>query len=59
MKLKELQKKENKDLLELLSQSRDKLREFRFQVSSKQLKNIREIREEKKTIARILTLLNK
>lgn len=59
MKLKELRKKEGKDLMELLSQYRDKLRELRFKIANKQLRNIREVRETKKVIAQILTLLKK
>jgi large subunit ribosomal protein L29 len=41
-----------------LAELRDKLRELRFKDANKQLKNIREIRVIKKTIAKILTLLN-
>ena len=59
MKLKELRKKESKDLMELLPQYRDKLRELRFKIANKQLRNIREVRETKKIIAQILTLLKK
>ncbi|MBD3248179.1 50S ribosomal protein L29 [Candidatus Falkowbacteria bacterium] len=58
MELKELNKKSIKDLQSLLAQSRDKLRSLRFKDANKQLKNIREIRAIKKTIAQILTLLN-
>lgn len=58
MEFKELAKKEEKDLQEILIQQREKLRELRFKVSHGQLKNIREIRKSKKEIARVLTLLN-
>ena len=59
MDFKELKIKSEKELHELLMVNRDKLRELRFKDSNRQLKNIREIRVIKKTIANILTLLNK
>ncbi|MCD4693918.1 50S ribosomal protein L29 [bacterium] len=59
MKFKELQKKEEKDLQEILLKNREKLRELRFKVSHGQLKNVREIREIRKDISNILTALNK
>jgi large subunit ribosomal protein L29 len=58
MEYKELKKKDEKDLHKSLAELRDKLRELRFKDANKQLKNIREIRVIKKTIAKILTLLN-
>ena len=58
MELKELKNKSEKDLHNTLAESREKLREARFRDASKQLKNVREIRGLKKTIAQILTLLN-
>ena len=53
----ELKTKEVGELQNLLAVDREKLRELRFKDSNKQLKNIREIRVVKKTIARILTYL--
>ncbi|MEA1962932.1 MAG: 50S ribosomal protein L29 [Patescibacteria group bacterium] len=58
MEFKELKKKEEKDLHRLLAENRDYLRELRFKDTNKQLKNIREIRIVRQTIARILMLLN-
>ena len=58
MEFKELKKKEEKDLHRILAESRDYLRELRFKDANKQLKNIREIRIVRQTIARILMLLN-
>jgi ribosomal protein L29 len=58
MELKELKQKKVNDLHRLLSESRDSLRELRFKDANKQLKNVREIRNLKKLISRILTLLN-
>lgn len=58
MDFQELQKKEVKDLQQLLAQTRDKLRELRFKDANKQLKNVRQIRSLKKEVARILSVLN-
>lgn len=41
----------------LLAEKLEKIRKFRFDVASKQVKNIREIRKEKRDVARILTLI--
>jgi large subunit ribosomal protein L29 len=57
MKLKELKQKNKIELKKLLSESSDKLRDLRFRVASRQLKDVRQIRKVKKTIARILTIL--
>lgn len=59
MDFKELKTKTISELQDILSDLRDKLRDFRFKDSSKQLKNIREIRKAKKNIAQVLTLINK
>ena len=48
-----------KDALQrLLEETREALRKARFSVSQKQLKNIRIIRTQRKTLARILTKLH-
>ena len=57
MKFQELKNKPEKELQKVLSDTRDKLRELRFKAASDQLKNNREIRGIRKTIARILFLL--
>ena len=59
MELKELQTKKESELQKILAESREKLRDLRFKVASKQLKNVREFRGVKKMIARIMTLLNR
>ena len=58
MTIKEYKTKSEKELQNLLAESRDKLRDMKFKVSQNQLKNIRQVREVKKTIAQILTILN-
>jgi ribosomal protein L29 len=57
MEIKELREKSEKELTKLLATSREKLRDLRFKVTAKQLKNVREIRKTKKLIAQILTIL--
>lgn len=56
---KELQTKNQKELKKLLAVNQEAVRDLRFKDSNKQLKNIRKIRETKRLIARILTILNK
>lgn len=57
MDIKEIKLKGISELQHLLLESRKKLDELMFKARQKQLKNIREIREVKKDIARILTVL--
>jgi len=58
MKLQELRKKTIVDLNKLLQENREVIRELRFKVTNKQLKNIRQIREAKKLQAKIMTILS-
>jgi ribosomal protein L29 len=58
MEYKELKKKSKTDLKKLLTETREKLRDLRFKDANKQLKNVREIRQNRQIISRILTLLN-
>jgi len=58
METKELTTKSPEELKKLLVEFREKLRELRFKDSNRQLKNIREIRKVRETIARIMTILN-
>jgi ribosomal protein L29 len=57
MKWKELQEKSDNELKNLLASSREHLRELRFKTNNDQLKNVREIRTERKNISNILTLI--
>ena len=58
MEIVDLKNKNLKDLQQTLMEQREVLRELRFKVSEKQLKDVRTIREVKKEIAQILTLIN-
>lgn len=58
MKYADLQNKSEKQLRDLIAEKRSALRDLRFQASAGGLKNLRAIREAKKTIARALTVLN-
>ena len=57
MKIRELRKKSEKELQEILVNLRNKLRELRFNLVGGKVKNIKEIHQTKKDIARALTLL--
>ncbi len=57
MKSSELKQKPKKELQKLLQNNQDKLRQLRFDLASGKVKNVREIRQIKKDIARILTIL--
>jgi len=57
MKSSELKQKSQKELQKLLQNNQEKLRQFRFDLTSGKVKNVREIRQTKKDIARILTEL--
>ncbi len=57
MKASEIRQKSKKELHRLLFEKREKLRELRFNLASGKIKNVREIREIKKDIARILTIM--
>lgn len=59
MEMKEIAKKNKKDLVALLKEKRDSLRNFRFSVSGSSVRNIKEGGLLRKDIARILTQLNK
>ena len=57
MKTKDIREKNQKELERDLSELRNKLTMIRFDISTKQVKNHREIRKVKKNIAMILTHL--
>ena len=57
MKLNELRKKDKKELEATVRDLKKKLNDIRFKRSSNQLKNVNEIGNTKKEIARILTVI--
>lgn len=57
MKLQELKQKPKTELDKILRESRERLRQLRFDLAAGKIKNVREIRKTKKEIARVLTLL--
>ena len=58
MKIKELREKNIEELKKLLIEKQDAVRKFRFEIVAKQIKNNRDLRKNKKDIAKILTLIN-
>ena len=59
MKIKDMNQKSKEELDKNLLDSRERLRQLRFDLIAGKVKNIREIRHLKKDIARIMTLLKK
>jgi len=58
MKAKELRNQSNKELQKKLADSRSKLAQLSVDYRTKEVKNVREIRSLKRTIARILTIMS-
>ncbi|MFA6047949.1 MAG: 50S ribosomal protein L29 [Parcubacteria group bacterium] len=57
MKVKELREKGIEELKKLLAEKREIVRKARFDMATKQVKNNRQKRNEKRDIARIITLI--
>jgi len=53
----EIRKKTEKELHKILAEQRDELREVRFKVASRQLKDYKKVDKIKKNISRILTII--
>ena len=56
--MEELRQKSKEDLQKMVFELKEKLRQFRFDLSSGKVKNVKSIRVARKDIARILTMLN-
>jgi large subunit ribosomal protein L29 len=59
MKITELRQKTKTELNRILREKRERLRQLSFDLEAGKVKNVREIREIKKDIARIMTILSK
>jgi len=57
MRAKELREKTKKELQNLLIENREKLRQLKFDLTAKKVKNVMEIRKLRREIARILTII--
>ena len=57
MKAIELRKKDRKELEKMVQELRHKLSDLRFQLATKSLKNVKEMYQARRDIARILTVL--
>lgn len=57
MKSSELNQNKKEELQKILQDKRENLRQLKFDLASGKVKNVRSVREMKKDIARILTVL--
>ena len=57
MEIKELKQLSDEELKKKMEDAREKLRQMRFDLQAGKVKDVRDIRQIKKEIARILTLL--
>lgn len=57
-KIKDFLRMQPKELRIVLAEKKEKLRDLRFNLAAGKVKNVRELREIKKDVARILTLLH-
>lgn len=58
MDFKELQKKTDKELKELLAEKRKALHDFRFGIAGSRVRNVKEGKDLRRDVARILTAIN-
>lgn len=58
MKIGELREKNKEELKKLLAEKQEEARKVRFDIASKQIKDNRTLRNAKRDIARIITLIN-
>lgn len=57
MKFKELKQQSEEELTKLLRDTREQLRNLRFRVAMDEHKDVRDVRDARKLVAKILTLL--
>jgi large subunit ribosomal protein L29 len=58
MKIEELKQISKEELAAKIKENREKLRQMRFDLATGKVKDVREVRQLKKEIARIMTILN-
>ncbi len=58
MKIEELKQKSKDDLKSLLAKKRKEIQEMHFNLKTGKVKDVKGLHEDKKTVARILTILN-
>lgn len=58
-KIKEFNRLDKSALSQLLLEKREKMRQLKFDLSAGKVKNVREIREERRDIARLSSLLTR
>lgn len=58
MEIEELRQKSKKELKKILNKKRKEMQEMRFNLKTGKVKEVKDIHKDKKTIARILTILN-
>lgn len=58
MNIREIREKDEKEIKEALFESQDGLRDIRFQIASKEIKNHQEYKKKRRDIARMLTVLS-
>ena len=56
-KIRDFLRLSEKELYRILLDKKEKTRQFKFDISAGKLKNVREVRETRRDIARILTIL--
>ncbi len=57
MTVQELQKKTDEQLDDILKELRETVRDMRFKLVTRQLKDVRALRKAKKSVARVLTIM--
>ncbi len=57
MTVQELRKKTDEQLKEVLSELRETVRDMRFQLVTRQLKDVKSLKKAKKNISRVLTIM--
>jgi large subunit ribosomal protein L29 len=58
MKAQDLRQKDPQELVRLLAEERERLRDLTFRLAGAQLKEVSSVRDTKRNIARILTTMN-